>query len=1168
VSIVVPAYNVAPYLGACLASLAEQTFSDLEVVVIDDGSTDESAEIAARFASDDGRFRLVRQANQGLGAARNAALGHAGGEFITFVDADDVVPRRAYEVMVGALDRTGSDFAAGGVRRLSSLGTSRAEILGNVFDRERLKTHITRFPELVVDRLTCNKLWRRSFWDLHDLRFPEGVAYEDIWVTIPAHYLAHSVDVLRETVYLWRRREGGDLSLTQRQNRSAALEDRVRAVEHVSRFLADRKLDAGKLQYDRSVLGNDLRYFLDILETADDEFRRLFLDRANGFLHRADDPRVLDQPLAIERLKWELVRRRALPELLEVLRFQAESLAETPPIRLADAWYGDYPFREDPRLGLSPAVCRLDAELAPVVRIERVELDDGTLRLEGYAYIELIGAPEPGSQAVQLVARPEGGGQRIPLRAEAVHRPDVTADSPQQVASLDWSGFVATIEPRELRSGGLLRRARRALTGTGEAWTIGAVLRAGGVERRAWDLQTAPLHPVSGVQRQHGGTLLRAGPSGGGRLEVRLDRGAAVVRSCVLESDELLLEGDVGRLKGGALVLSLKPRGGGPALRYPAKGGRGRGTFAARIQVEDLAREVARLETVGEHEAAVTWDVSLAGKLGRRRLVLPEDTHGASLAAGELEIAVDGGRQGNLRIVAGAARPVITSAAWSPGGVLRLEGRFLGPPGDYELVVAGRREGEGVAVALRHDVPAGRFVAELGLGAIPTPAGAAPLAEARWELLARPRGESAQAVRVLLDHDLLDRLPLSAVVGRTQMRLGAAGYDLALLDVGPDLDPDERGGFRQRRLQRELYPARRGQRIKDVVLYECFGGREYSDSPRMIHEELIARGAPFEHLWVVRDGAFTPPETAAAVAERSTEYYEAYAQARYVVANDHWPLWASRRPEQTWVQTWHGPPLKRLGRDLSLSLKAAREYRRTVSQPAENWHFLVSPGPFATPVLRRAFSETAQVIETGLPRTDLLLRPDRERRALEVKRRLGVPTGKRVVLYAPTYRDHLSSGDRYRQGPLLDLRAVGEALGEEYALLFRRHRLMVGLPTAPGVLDVSLFPDATELLLAVDVLVTDYSSAVFDFATTGRPLIFFTPDLEVYRDQVRGFSIDFEADAPGPLLRDAGDVLDALRDPEGVRAAYDDRYERFVARYCALADGEASSRVVERVFAW
>jgi CDP-glycerol glycerophosphotransferase len=269
------------------------------------------------------------------------------------------------------------------------------------------------------------------------------------------------------------------------------------------------------------------------------------------------------------------------------------------------------------------------------------------------------------------------------------------------------------------------------------------------------------------------------------------------------------------------------------------------------------------------------------------------------------------------------------------------------------------------------------------------------------------------------------------------------------------------------------------------------------------------------------------------------------------------------------VQTWHGAPLKRLGRDLALSPKAAREYRRTVSQPPENWHYLVSPGPFATPILRRAFSESAEVIETGLPRTDVLFGPDREERALEIRRRLGVPAGKRVVLYAPTYRDHLTSGNLYRQGPLLDLGAVGKELGDDHALLFRRHRLMIGLPAPPpGVLDVSLFPDATELLLAVDVLVTDYSSAVFDFAMTGRPLLFFTPDLEVYRDQVRGFSIDFEADAPGPLLRNAGEVLDALRDPEGVEAAYGERRERFVAAYCTLADGNAASRVVERVFVW
>jgi CDP-glycerol glycerophosphotransferase len=129
---------------------------------------------------------------------------------------------------------------------------------------------------------------------------------------------------------------------------------------------------------------------------------------------------------------------------------------------------------------------------------------------------------------------------------------------------------------------------------------------------------------------------------------------------------------------------------------------------------------------------------------------------------------------------------------------------------------------------------------------------------------------------------------------------------------------------------------------------------------------------------------------------------------------------------------------------------------------------------------------------------------------------------------------------------------------------------MVGaLPAeADGFFDVSAFPDATELLLAVDVLVTDYSSAIFDFASTNRPMVFFTPDLETYRDTIRGFSIDFEAVAPGPLLRTTDDVVDALRDLDAVRASFSERYERFVATYCGLADGRAASRVVERVFSW
>jgi CDP-glycerol glycerophosphotransferase len=321
---------------------------------------------------------------------------------------------------------------------------------------------------------------------------------------------------------------------------------------------------------------------------------------------------------------------------------------------------------------------------------------------------------------------------------------------------------------------------------------------------------------------------------------------------------------------------------------------------------------------------------------------------------------------------------------------------------------------------------------------------------------------------------------------------------------------------------------------------------------------------------VVRDAAYRIPDTAVAVRQLSKEYYEAYARARYVVANDYWPRWLSRRSGQTWLQTWHGVPLKQHGHDLADRPKAVREYRRALGQGDGSWQYVVSPGAFATPILERAFPFGGEVIETGLPRSDLLFRSDRDRIAGEVKRRLGLSADKQVVLYAPTYRDHLRVRGGYALGPLLDFGALRSALGPDYALLVRKHRLMVGtLPAeTDGIVDATAFPDLMELLLAVDVLVTDYSSAIFDFAATGRPMVFFVPDLETYRDEVRGFSIDFEREAPGPLLRTTEDVVEAVRRPEELRAACRERYDAFTATFLSLVDGRASGRIVDRVFRW
>ncbi len=354
VSIVVPIYEVEAFLAECLDSILAQTFRDFEVVMVDDGSPDGSAAIAERYAERDPRLRLVRQPNGGLGSARNTGVREAEGELLLFADSDDRLPPGALERLVATLDRTGSDFATGNVHRFDGARTWPTAFLRKAFLRRRDRTHVTRLRWLLSDRMAQNKLWRRAFWDAHALSFPEGVLHEDIPVTIPAHFLARSVDVIAEPVYLYRVREG---SITQRRTELRTLRDRFAAIEHARAFLVADGPPGSPRWYDESVVGEDLLYHLDVFPEGDDAYREAFLDLATAYLERAGEG--VEAPLPpIQRLKWHLVRHRRVPELLEVLRFEREELRRNPKVRIGGRAYGDYPFLGDP--AIPRRVYRLD----------------------------------------------------------------------------------------------------------------------------------------------------------------------------------------------------------------------------------------------------------------------------------------------------------------------------------------------------------------------------------------------------------------------------------------------------------------------------------------------------------------------------------------------------------------------------------------------------------------------------------------------------------------------------------------------------------------------------------------------------------------------------------------------------------------------------------------
>lgn len=351
----------------------------------------------------------------------------------------------------------------------------------------------------------------------------------------------------------------------------------------------------------------------------------------------------------------------------------------------------------------------------------------------------------------------------------------------------------------------------------------------------------------------------------------------------------------------------------------------------------------------------------------------------------------------------------------------------------------------------------------------------------------------------------------------------------------------------------------------DLVLFDSWRG-SYSDNPRAISEALRAHDRGYEHVWVARpETTEILPPWVTPVAPGSRLHRAALGAARHLVTNIDMPADFRKPRGMHYLQTWHGTPLKRIAFDVERpGFSDNRRYLSQLAADVAKWDALVSPNAFSSAIFRRAFRYEARILETGYPRNDVLRSPDAGAGRRAARRALGAPDSQRVVLYAPTWRDSRSFDLQ------LDLAALGRRLGEGHTLLLRTH------PHAPVTLtpeqrrwarDVSTHPDIRELYLAADVLVTDYSSAMFDFAATGRPMLFFTYDLERYRDEIRGFCFDFEDDAPGPLLRSTADVADALNDLDHVIERFSPARAAFAERFCSLEDGRAAQRVVDAVFA-
>jgi len=360
--------------------------------------------------------------------------------------------------------------------------------------------------------------------------------------------------------------------------------------------------------------------------------------------------------------------------------------------------------------------------------------------------------------------------------------------------------------------------------------------------------------------------------------------------------------------------------------------------------------------------------------------------------------------------------------------------------------------------------------------------------------------------------------------------------------------------------------------LDDMVIFESFFGKSYSDSPKYIFEYMNETyPGKYRYMWVNAGKKLNLPYPSKQMKRFSFKYFFYMARAKYIVFNGRQPQYFIKRKGNVFLETWHGTPLKKLVFDMEDVTTASPLYKEQFYIQTRSWDYLVAPNRFSEDVFRHAFMYDGKMLETGYPRNDILYCKDMEKRMREVKEELHLPQDKKIILYAPTWRDDEFYGHaKYKFTLQLDLAKMQKELGDEYIILLRTHYFIadvLDLSEYEGfAYNLSKYDDIARLYLISDVLITDYSSVFFDYANLRRPMLFFTYDLEKYRSVLRGFYIDVEEELPGPMLMTTEEVIGALQDIEKVVADYREKYTAFCDKYCAWEDGTAAKKVVEAVF--
>ncbi len=1104
ISVIIPIYNVQEFLEECINSVINQTINNLElngydrnlqIILVDDGSTDNSGVIAKKYAEDNDYIEYVYEENQGLGHARNYGCEFVDGEYIIFLDSDDIVPPNAYELMYNSAIKNESDMVIGNVLRFNSNRYWKSNIHKISFSGTKEVTHITESTELFYDTTSWNKLIKFSFWNKYSFKFPEKILYEDIPVTIPMHYFANNVSLIYETCYLWRYRDGISKSITQLTDDMTNLTDRLHVMNLVDDFFEKNVSQQDLFEIkNKKWLKNDLMIFINKLkimtEIESQEYRNTLCKyiKSNFSL---DDFKVLNE---IEKLKYKFLLENNFQKLIKLLDLETKNFdsidisTKNSEIVINDEeeLFGESQFK------ITDYIYEEDY----VNYIQKVSLGKNNITINGFVVIPGLEDTNFNDRNYSFYIFNRKTHKKLPLEYKDIEIDNIPTSFNfkfHDKFSYNSAGYQIQI-PYSMFENDIEFMGDNIICGTFQQNNISYNFQVGIAKDTLRDstenkviFKRNKLFSIKYTYNKE--IIINISP-----VEFIYDKISSDNSNFYISSENF--NGDI-------YLQNLKdPKSNCVPLEYdPEK----------KVYVMDLNKmSFAKGKLIHENGDLVFHK--------NKRFFHFNSDYG--------QYAINTLNDYNYKIEKFEKSTVIESINQSDS-LFNIKSKMYhvsNVPNENVNATLYIQDNKNFK---RYEIANGEYLNEEGC----------------FNFNFNLANEDINSNFYQGFHDLLIEYNIEGDIFSTPLlllkscnllfsdkthsyKLYRSNDSFLRMRVRRIRESWELKHFNRKTILNREYKFFQYLPIKqNRIFFESMWGKKYSCNPRYLYEYIDKNHPEYECVWSLIDEHIPINGNGIRVRRGSLKYFYYLATSKYFVDNVDLDGDWIKRDNQVYIQTMHGTPLKTLGLDVETDFKSNLDKEKFIEKTYK-YDFIPVQSDFVSKITKRCFLYEKTVLKLGYPRTDILFTNNNKNDILRLKKKMSLPLDKKVILYAPTWRY------KNKFELMLDLESFRKNLSDEYILIFRLHHYSSSAWTPPTdnefIYDFSDYDSVEELYLISDLLITDYSSVMFDYSILDRPILLFTYDLGEYRDKIRGLYVDIEKNNPGPLLYTSKEVEDAI----------------------------------------